>query len=174
MSTMAPEREDTYLPEAQDQERAEQIFEEMEAGAASGRSIPQYLLLGHEPIELTEPIYKALREVVAAMRQGRAVTVAPVDTTLTTQQAADFLGVSRPTLIKLLDAGLIDFERPGSHRRVRLVALLEYRRAQRAAQYEAISAMNAEDDDEDPAVVLERLASIRARQGELRRSRAKG
>lgn len=173
MSTVAPDREDTYLPEAQDQQRAGEIFEEMEAGDGSG--IRQYLLLGHEPIELTEPIYRALREVVAAMRQGRAVTVAPVDTTLTTQQAADFLGISRPTLVKLLDSGQIDFDRPGSHRRVRLVDLLEYRRVRRAAQYEAISAMSAEDDDdEDPAVVLQRLASIRARHGELRRSASAG
>jgi excisionase family DNA binding protein len=61
------------------------------------------------------------------MAQGKAVTVAPHHTTLTTQQAADLIGVSRPTLIKLLDEGEIAYTQPGRHRRLRLSDVLAYR-----------------------------------------------
>ena len=61
------------------------------------------------------------------MLAGQAVTIASVEQRLTTQEAADLLGVSRPTVVKLLEAGEIPHERPGRHRRVKLADLLEYR-----------------------------------------------
>jgi excisionase family DNA binding protein len=71
-------------------------------------------------LELPGEIFEVLRDVVAALAQGLAITVAPHQTVLSTSEAASLLGVSRPTLVRLLEAGEIPFSQPGRHRRVRL------------------------------------------------------
>jgi excisionase family DNA binding protein len=68
-----------------------------------------------------------LVDVVDALRAGHEVTVTRMHQRLTTQEAADILNVSRPTLVKLLETGEIPFEQPGRHRRVRLADVLAYR-----------------------------------------------
>ena len=85
-----------------------------------------------QAVNLPGEVLRVLSDVVREMRQGKAITVAPVDQLLTTQEAADFLGISRPTLVKKLEDGSITFERTsgGKHRRVRLVVLLQYRDGQ--------------------------------------------
>ncbi|MFF2330131.1 MULTISPECIES: helix-turn-helix domain-containing protein [unclassified Streptomyces] len=80
---------------------------------------------------LPPEVYEALMVVVRALSEGKAVTVAPVNTTLTTQEAADLLGVSRPTFVKILDEGALPFSRPGRHRRVLLADVLDYREKRR-------------------------------------------
>lgn len=89
-------------------------------------------------IRLPDEVAQALRGIVEALAEGKAVTVAPQHTTLTTQQAADLLGISRPTLVKLLEEGEIPHTRPGRHRRVRLSDVLVYRDAMRRDAHEAL------------------------------------
>lgn len=89
---------------------------------------------------------RVLVAVAAAMREGKAITVAPVDQLLTTQEAADFLGISRPTLVKLLESGLMPFHRPGAgrHRRVRLQDVLAYQERRRSERRAALDALTRE------------------------------
>lgn len=91
-----------------------------------------------EHIVLPAEVFEALRNVVDAMQRGQAVTVAPIQQRLTTQEAADFLGVSRPTLVRLLEDGEIPFEQPGRHRRVLLVDVLTYRDRRSSARRAAL------------------------------------
>lgn len=79
-----------------------------------------------ERMALPDEVFKVLVAVVKAMANGQAVTIAPHNQTLTTQEAADILGISRPTLVRLLDDGKIPFQQPGRHRRVLLRDLLAY------------------------------------------------
>lgn len=72
------------------------------------------------------PLYDTLIKIVDALRHNKGVSVIPTDTKLTTQQAADYLQISRPTLIRILTAGTIPFTTVGRHRRILLTDLMEY------------------------------------------------
>jgi excisionase family DNA binding protein len=80
-----------------------------------------------EKINIPEPIYQVLLQVVHAMASGKAIYIIPQQQELTTQQAAEFLNVSRPYLIKLLEQGEIPHIKVGSHRRVRFDDLMNYK-----------------------------------------------
>jgi excisionase family DNA binding protein len=84
-------------------------------------------------------VFRALEQVVDALANGKGVTVAPYSTLLTTQEAADFLGVSRPTLVKLLDGGEMEFEKRNRHRKVTLRALVDYQERSRQERRAALS-----------------------------------
>jgi excisionase family DNA binding protein len=98
---------------------------------------------GTSSIELPDGLHDILVKALEALAQGYAVTIAPQHTTLTTQQAADLLGVSRPTLTKLLDEGKIPHNRPNSHRRIKLADLLEYQQRRRQERRELLREMTA-------------------------------
>jgi excisionase family DNA binding protein len=80
---------------------------------------------GHQR-PIPEDVFRVLEQVTNALAGGHGITVAPNEMRMTTQQAADFLGISRPTLVKLLESGQIPFERPGRHRRIALRDLTAY------------------------------------------------
>jgi excisionase family DNA binding protein len=98
------------------------------------------LLIGpeveEEPIELPASAFDALKVVVEAMAQGQTIVVMPHGQEVTTQEAADLLHVSRPHLIKLCDEGVLPHHRVGSHRRLRLEDVLDYRETRAAERRE--------------------------------------
>lgn len=75
-------------------------------------------------IPLPESVFNVLVNVVDAMKSGQGVSVVPMQARLTTQQAAEFLGVSRPTFIKLASVYETHLELVGRHRRILLQDLL--------------------------------------------------
>lgn len=95
------------------------------------------------PIELRN----LLADVVKTMRRGQAVTFASLGQQLTTQQAADLLGISRPTLIKLLEQKRIPYETPGRHRRVRLSDVLAFQELRRAEQRQTLRELAEQSQD---------------------------
>jgi excisionase family DNA binding protein len=68
---------------------------------------------------LTPQVLELLNYLAHEFSHGRSVTVASGEIRLTTQEAADLTGVSRPTLIKLLDEYAIPYDTVGRHRRIR-------------------------------------------------------
>lgn len=162
MTTTVPQRE-TVLPGLHPEDLAAVAEFLLDHSAADDQDPPpRYFLSGAAPgdqVEIPAEVHRVLIQAVEAMRRGLAVTIAPQTMVLTTQQAADLLGVSRPTLIKLLDDQRISYERVGSHRRIQLRDLLAYRQQRRDAQYAALEATAAPLDDEDDAAAM--LATLR-------------
>lgn len=176
--TVSALRQETYLPDPDSQMAEVYDFLEAHEQAGRGRPEPQYFLSGSAPadrVELPVDVYRLLRQVVGALQQGFAVSVVPLTKTLTTQQAAELLGVSRPTVIKLLDDDKIPFERVGTHRRILLRDLLEYRETRRAEQYaalDAVATLGLDDDEEDLDTALKQLREARRVVGNRRRGRS--
>jgi excisionase family DNA binding protein len=90
--------------------------------------MPALLGPSGEKEELTESVYKLLRDVLGSMQEGKAIAILPVTEELTTQKTADLLGVSRQFLVRLLDDGKIDYHRTGTHRRIYLKDVLDYKK----------------------------------------------
>ncbi len=102
-----------------------------------------------QTLQLPEPVAGALRDVVSTLARGQAIAIIARDTTLTTQAAAELLGISRPTLIRLLEAGEIPYDQPGRHRRLQLTSLLAYQDRIRHRRRDALNAMAADSADDD-------------------------
>ena len=81
---------------------------------------------GGNMVNVPSELFDVLEIVVDALSRGMGVTVQPANAELTTQQAADLIGIARPTLVRRLEAGEIPFHTVGRHRRVYLTDLLEY------------------------------------------------
>jgi excisionase family DNA binding protein len=99
---------------------------------------------GKEDAVVPKEAFDLLLEILAQMAIGNAVTVVPRQAELTTQQAADFLNVSRPHLISLLEDRKIPFRKVGTHRRVRFSDLAQYREADDARRRALLDELTAD------------------------------
>ncbi len=97
-----------------------------------------------QPLPLPGSLVQVLRQILGFMSQGKGVAVTPVLRELTTQTAADLLGVSRPFLIELLNKQAIPFHLVGTHRRIYLKDLLRYREHRDGQRKEVLNRMARE------------------------------
>jgi excisionase family DNA binding protein len=98
-------------------------------------------------VQLPAPAVALLLRILEEMARGNAVTIIPVHAELTTQEAADMLNISRPSLIQLLEENKIDYRRVGTHRRVRFEALMQYKRRADEARRAALNELAAYDQE---------------------------
>ncbi len=75
-------------------------------------------------------IFSLIKSMLMSLASGKAVSIVPYDAELTTHQAAHFLNVSRPHLIKQLDSGKLSYHKVGTHRRIKFDDLLAYKKQQ--------------------------------------------
>ncbi len=85
-----------------------------------------------------------LRDLLAEMAKGNAVTIVPTQAELTTQQAANILNVSRPHLVKLLEDGEIPFTKIGTHRRVRYQEIIDYKQTRDQESHNKLDELTAQ------------------------------
>lgn len=140
----------TYVPDdAQGAAIADFMRVLDEAGLATAGSRPALVAANGERYELPESMFEALRQVADALSSGMGVSVAPLSAMLTTQEAADYLGISRPTLVRILERGEISMEKPGRHRFVRLRDLVDYQDRMKAERREALEQLVADAVEDD-------------------------
>ncbi|MGH2410732.1 MAG: excisionase family DNA-binding protein [Chloroflexota bacterium] len=84
-----------------------------------------------------------MRQIIPYLLRGGAVSLVSVHQQLTTRQAADFLNMSRPYLVKILRDGAIPHTMVGTHRRVYFRDLLEYKRGRDTERQKALDEMTA-------------------------------
>lgn len=97
--------------------------------------------------ELPQEVYEILKQVTEALAAGKGISVVPTNMRLTTQQAADHLGISRPTLVKLLETEEIPHTKVGRHRRVLLEDLIAYEERTRRERHRALDELTAAAKD---------------------------
>lgn len=102
-----------------------------------------------DAITLPASAVRLLIDLLSAMAEGNAVTLIPIHAELTTQQAADLLGVSRPFLVKQLEDRVIPFRRVGTHRRILFSDLMAYKRSTMEARTDTIEELTAQAQELD-------------------------
>jgi excisionase family DNA binding protein len=113
---------------------------------------PMELRISEDPspqgaVKLPVPAVRLLLRILEEMARGNAVTLIPVHAELTTQEAAEMLNISRPSLIQLLDEGKIEYRRVGTHRRVRFEALMKHKRKAEGARRAALEELARYDQE---------------------------
>ena len=107
---------------------------------------------GTESIPLPASVHKLFKEILGHLSRGQSVSIMPQDLQVSTQKAADYLGVSRPHFVKLLEEGAIPYTKAGSHRRIYWTDLQSYARQR----------------DKDRAKILDELARQELADGSYR------
>jgi excisionase family DNA binding protein len=79
-------------------------------------------------LEVPAAALRLLSRILGLIARQRTFVLYPESPELTTKQAAEVLGVSRPFLIRVLEAGQIPFRKVGRHRRVLMQDVLAYKK----------------------------------------------
>lgn len=139
------EKPDTVVPSAEDAALAA-VSSRILTSTPSEDNFRIQLDNGQELL-LPKSLKRLLTHLLTEMSHGNAVTMIPIHAEMTTQEAADYLNVSRPYLVKLLEEGDIPFHKIGSHRRVRFSDLREYKDRTVAARARALDELAAQSQE---------------------------
>ena len=142
MTATAPRAVSPALPTEEEAKLARESSRLLAAFVGKGKAARLKIVVGKE--EITVPVHalRLLVDILAQMAEGNAVTIMPIHAELTTQQAADFLNVSRPHFVGLLEQNAIPFRKVGTHRRVLFKDLLAYREKSLVSRRKALDELS--------------------------------
>jgi excisionase family DNA binding protein len=134
------------MPSADDAELAAEASRQLSRVRREGTEL-RVQIDGGETLRLPKSVSNLLYLLLTEMAQGNAVTLIPIHAELTTQEAADYLNVSRPYLIRLLEQGKVKFSMVGTHRRVKFSDLEAYRKASEEERQRVMEELAAQAQD---------------------------
>lgn len=127
----------------EDRDRARRVLGALERGA-------QLVTPDGARLEMPEAVVVALSDVLEATAAGDDAIVVRTPDEVSTEQAATVLGVSRPTVVRMIDSGRLPAHMVGTHRRVQLRDLLALRDETAKRRRAALERMV--DDAEEPGL----------------------
>ena len=98
-------------------------------------------------LDLPASVAEALAELLEAAAEGERALVLRSPDDLTTEQAAAVLGVSRPTVVRLIEAGKLPARMVGTHRRLSLGDVLAHREGSAKRRSDALDEMAREAEE---------------------------
>lgn len=96
----------------------------------------------HFPPQIVSLVTRVLR----AVANGERLTLVTLPETLTTSVAASQLGISRPTLMKLIAAGELPSHKAGTHTRINTEDVVAFRKRRLARQAIALDELRLLED----------------------------
>ncbi|MGP5931088.1 excisionase family DNA-binding protein [Corynebacterium glyciniphilum] len=145
---------ETILPEDTESAQILDLVAALEARGMSVEGQPAIVTADGNRHDLPKGLADVLVTVAKALARNQGVSIVPRHRLLTTQEAADVLNISRPTLIKILEDGTVPFEMRGSHRRIRLQSILDYQESLKATRAEALDRMQLQSVEDGVYDVL--------------------
>ncbi len=101
----------------------------------------------NDKIKIPLSALRLLGDILKAVSEGKLISIVPIATEVTTQAAAEFLGCSRPHLVKLLEEGKIEFTKVGKHRRIKFEDIMKYKKEMKNQQKQhIIDIMNSDEE----------------------------
>ncbi len=147
MGTQARRMDEVAPPTESEAEMAKSSSRLLAACIGEGATARIKIIEGNKEIEVPIAALKMFVNILAQMAQGNGVTLMPIHAELTTQEAADFLNVSRPFVVGLIDKGELNSRRVGTHRRVKFQELMAYREKSLIHSRKILDQMAADDQE---------------------------
>jgi excisionase family DNA binding protein len=134
----------SLLVEPKERRQATELFETLDGH-------PERLAVesAKRPVGLPPELAQILATVIEVMARGGSVTIGSLPEELTTTVAAEQLGISRPTLMKMIQNGEIRAHQKGTHHRLKLGDVLAAKRARLERQRKAFDELRALEDELD-------------------------
>ena len=95
----------------------------------------------HPKVALPPASLRQIGQILGAMSEGQSITLMPSKSEFSTVEAAYFMNVSRPFIIKEIDSGRLQHRMVGTHRRIFLEDLIEYKNSMQSKQYAALGGL---------------------------------
>jgi len=131
------------------QRQAKKTLKSLRGSQFSKESVYITVSKDSSPISIPSDAVSYLELILEHMAKGQQIEIVSGSQMLTTQQAADFLNVSRPHVVKLMETGVLPFIKVGKHRRIDFEDLKSYHNIQQKKAQKALKklALQAQDLD---------------------------